>query len=169
MKREFCQEHNDGASGVLKEILRRIERSFWDFERRRMVFIQEEVEEGNSGGEVSISNVIWSLWSALHWNKSKRHVLITGINHFFSSQANLPSSQGSISPPLGELAEVNQVGSKEALEWNILCRGLYFFFPSNSLPKKYFAPQVDELTSDEEFVEAEEEHQPQVHSSPPTP
>ena len=28
---------------------------------------------------------------------------------------------------------------------------------------------MDELTSDEEFVEAEEEHQPQVHSSPPPP
>jgi len=58
-----------------------------------MVFIQEEVEEGNSGGE-----------------------------------ANLPSSQGSISPPLGELAEVNQVGSREAMGWDISCRVLQFFF-----------------------------------------
>ena len=31
MKRQFCQEQNaDGASGVLREILRRIERSFWE-------------------------------------------------------------------------------------------------------------------------------------------
>jgi len=46
-------------------------------------------------------------------------------------EANLPSSQGSMSPPLDEVVEVNQ---------------------------------MEELTSDEEFVEAEEEHQPQYDS-----
>ena len=91
------------------------------------MFIQEEVEEGNSGGEVNISNllIIIVIVITIALNQVKKTCFDHMNNSFLStSQANLPSSQGSISPPLDELAEVNQVGSKEAMGWNILCRGL---------------------------------------------